>query len=157
MAASSPSPVAAPVPQPDDEEEFDPAAGAPRPPKASNGHPVQGNQDGTAPGGQGPTSGRDPAHTNGYSGNGVPRGHGAEGERGQGALSSAERPKLGARVDPPLKTALKVCAALEGRPEERLVEEALVAYLYQNHPGVAAGLIDSIAQRINTERRSTRR
>ncbi|MEU9079966.1 hypothetical protein AB0D22_35490 [Kitasatospora sp. NPDC048538] len=75
---------------------------------------------------------------------------------GQGALSSAERPKLGARVDPPLKKALKVCAALEGRTEERLVEEALVSYLYQHHPDVAAGFLGSILQRIKAERRSNR-
>ncbi|MBK6015911.1 hypothetical protein [Streptomyces sp. MBT53] len=53
-------------------------------------------------------------------------------------MSSADRPKLGARVDPWLKQALKIAAAVEGRKEEALVEQALTAYLFQIHPQLAA-------------------
>jgi len=53
-------------------------------------------------------------------------------------LTSADRPKLGARVHPALKRTLKIAAAIEGRKEEALVEQALAAYLWQYHPQLSA-------------------
>jgi hypothetical protein len=128
-AAAKPEPTPAVVP-PHDDDDFDPQAGAPLPPKAPSEHPARGGEE---PRGQG----------------GNPRAGDAEDDagpsvlRGQGAtasqrLPSAERPKLGARVEPWIKRALKIAAAVEGRKEEALVEEALTSYFFQRHPELAA-------------------
>lgn len=136
--ATKPEPVPAPVPDPDEDDDFDPTAGAPVPPKAPRMHPVKnrGSEEERRQG----TNLSDESGSDQGNGAGVPepRNQGTEGARGQGRLSSADRPKLGARVDPWLKRALKIAAAIEGRTEEALVHQALTAYLWQHHPQLAA-------------------
>jgi hypothetical protein len=123
-------PKAMPANKPaDDDDDFDPAAGAPAPPKAPNNHPVSPQPE--VPGSQGTTP---EAATEGIEPETKePRNQGSETR-----LTSAERPKLGARVDPWLKQALKIAAAVESRTEETLVDQALTAYLYQHHPQITA-------------------
>ena len=43
-------------------------------------------------------------------------------------------------MDAWLKQALKVAAALEQRPEERLVEDALISYLSKRHAETVANI-----------------
>lgn len=133
----TPSPKPAAVPD-EDEDDFDPTAGAPAPAKAPNSHPVRGQGTG-APRGQGTSeTPAPPAEQGGHVVSQAPRGQGSEEPGDQGRLTSADRPKLGARVDPWLKRTLKIAAAIEGRKEEALVEQALAAYLWQHHPQLAA-------------------
>lgn len=138
MASTSrPDPKPATAPNPDeDEDDFDPQTGAPRPPKASKGHPVVGNQGEKEP--REPGSNFPPPRPGAGQGS---RDHDTKEPKGQAPLTSAERPKLGSRVHPALKQALKIAAAIEGRKEEALVEQALTAYLYQHHPRTAAAYL----------------
>lgn len=138
--ATKPEPVPAPVPEPDEDDDFDPKAGGRTPPKAPRTHPAR-NQGGEGERSKGTKHpGESPPDQETGSGDEAPRDQGTEGARGQGRLPSAGRPKLGARVDPWLKRSLKIAAAVEGRTEEALVEQALTAYLYQYHPQLAAQL-----------------
>jgi hypothetical protein len=116
------------------DDDYVPGAGAPRPAKAPTGHPAEG-----APSHQGAEAPRNQTSPN-------PPGHGAvpeprnQGTTEPGRLSSAERRKLGSRIDPWIKQTLKMASAVEGRKEEALVEAALLAYLYQHHGALTAGI-----------------
>ena len=136
MAKPQPSPAKTPP----SEDDYVPGGG-PRPPKAPDSHPaegaeVPGSQGTEAPGSQGADEqGQQPAQTSGSDPQEAP---GLQGTEAPGRLTSADRPKLGARVDPWIKQTLKIAAALERRKEEALVEQALTAYLWQHHPRLAA-------------------
>lgn len=136
MPAPKPKPAAGA--ESDEDDDFDPRDGAPEPPKSSARHPV-GNQGPKDPRDQDASSPPSDPPEQGEGGSGeVPRGQGGETPGDQEHLTSADRPKLGARVHPALKRTLKIAAAMEGRKEEALVEQALAAYLWQYHPELAA-------------------
>ncbi|WP_438297863.1 hypothetical protein [Streptomyces sp. HUAS TT7] len=154
--SAKPPPVSAPVPPDDDEsaDDWTPPVNAPKPQKASDGHPVGRDEDGSKePRGQGhkatrrqdakesPEDEQETAHQKptARSSRRATKTQGDKEPRDQGTnYPSWERPKLGTRVDPWLKQALKIAAAIETRPEEQLVADALISYLYHRHAATVA-------------------